>query len=108
MQSHLAKKGRGKAGPATPFEQTSRYARGRIIAVLRNVDERGVSANQIADSLIDGTTSLSLATIEQHLGNLVREGLVELVPISEKLVAEDRPAYDGHENGSRQMYRLPK
>jgi A/G-specific adenine glycosylase len=101
IQSALDNGVRKRGGSSVPFEQTSRYARGRIIDALRGAGDDGITEAGIRD-MVDGAGS----NLGKYLADLVREGLVEMVDVQGGL-AEDAIAYDGQPMGSRQRYRLP-
>lgn len=105
IQTALATTSRAPNGSTVPFEQTSRFARGRILDVLRASDGDGLPLTTIAAALAHGGVTLALDQIDDYLSGLARDGLVEIVQPAR--LAEDPSAYDGQQNGSRRIFRLP-
>lgn len=87
--------------PAERFETSSRYFRGRIVALLRDAPH-GLSARQLGRAIkLDAEAD---AWIEPHLGGLLRDGLIVA---NGAALRETPPAYDGEE-AIAVVYRLPE
>lgn len=92
---------RGKM-PAKPFEQTSRYFRGRIVDLLRDT-EHSLSAAQLARAIKPDEPEDSW--IVPHITGLLRDGLI--VEAEESGARESAVAYDGKMPGKEIQFRLP-
>jgi A/G-specific adenine glycosylase len=102
MQTVLAQRRRtpGKA-PAVPFQQTTRYYRGRIVEELRSLPDSGVTLAQLGPRVREDYTASDLPWLRNLVEALQRDGLA--------VIAEDAPRYDGLGScdGSTSRVRLP-
>ncbi|HUG16372.1 MAG TPA: A/G-specific adenine glycosylase [Thermomicrobiales bacterium] len=79
---------------AERFEQTSRYARGRIVDALRRASDAGLTVEQIGRELKVNFSDDDRPWIEGRLRGLVVDGLVVVVsPVAQ--LREDSSSYDG-------------
>jgi A/G-specific adenine glycosylase len=90
MQSAIAAK-RVKSRSITPekFESTSRYYRGRVVELLRQLpaeDEEGFELTQLGAQVREGFAPGDLPWLRNLVEGLQRDGLV--------VIAEDSPRYD--------------
>lgn len=107
IQTLLATAPRRSGTPAARFEHTSRYARGRIVALLRETEETGLTEREIGAALEIVQAVWSAAEIGQFLRDLLDEGLLEVVPEPALRTAEESPSYDQRETERTPRYRLP-
>lgn len=79
---------------AQRFEQTSRYARGRIIDVLRSAPDDGWSLERIGRAVKSDFSMADIPWLRVHLRSLVLDGLVA-AHAKNGATHEDSPPYDG-------------
>jgi A/G-specific adenine glycosylase len=100
---HL-KSGRVRQTRAEPFEQTTRFYRGRIVEALRELptDEPvGIPLAELGSRVREGFTSENLPWLRELVDGLERDGLA--------LVAEESPSYDADDESedTSPRVRLP-
>jgi A/G-specific adenine glycosylase len=88
-----------RARTLEPFEQTTRYFRGRIVDALRSVpdgSDTGLSLNELGPRVREGFSGEDLPWLREIVSGLERDGLAK--------VAEAVPDYDaGAECGNRNL-----
>ena len=104
MAGAFARAATVKRRPAVPFEQTSRYFRGRIIDLLRDAPADGLTAYEMAQAIDLERSGVDAEWILAYLSGLERDGLV----VSESVngLREESPPYDDAEPAAVR-YRLP-
>ncbi len=90
--------------PEAPFESTSRYFRGRVVAVLRDAawsDPRGIALEELGPRVRDGFSTADLPWLRSLVDGLQRDGLA--------VIAEETPLYDagGNDVQADTRVRLP-
>ncbi len=90
--------------PQVPFEQTSRYFRGRIIDRLREASLDGLTAGELALAIDTNRTVESPPWTTIYLAGLIRDGLVVA---GDTQLREDSPGYDASGRPDDLRYRLP-
>ncbi len=93
-----------KTGKTIPFEQTSRYFRGRIIDRLLDAPPHGLTAKELALSIEPARDLGEPEWTVPYLSGLLRDGLVVCGTPG---LREDSPDYDGHEPALPDRFRLP-
>lgn len=88
-----------------PFEQTSRYFRGRIIHLLRESPPNGLTARDLALQIDPTRDPEDPPWTAPFLDGLTRDGLV--VSNDLRAAAEEAIVYDGREPVREPLYRLP-
>ena len=91
IQSQIAMLPRGaRTAKEGPFQESNRYFRGRVVAVLRELptdqDEIGVDLRSLGPLVRDGFGEGDLPWLADLVDGLTRDGLA--------MVAEERPTYD--------------
>jgi A/G-specific adenine glycosylase len=105
VQSTLQAKHRGARREKTaPFETTTRYYRGRIVEVLRELPEgnpEGIALSQLGSMVRDEFDARHLPWLRGLVAGLERDGLA--------VIAESSPLYDGAADpeGTKTRVRLP-
>lgn len=84
-----------RAKKSVPFEQTTRYFRGRIVDALRDHEGEGLAAIELGPAIKPGFTKTDLPWLIDLIHGLERDGLLK--------IAEDEPEYDA----SEMRLRLP-
>jgi A/G-specific adenine glycosylase len=87
-----------------PFAETSRYFRGRIIDLLRQAPDDGLTARALAIEIDEGRDPGEPAWTLNYLDGLLRDGLVVS---SAPSLREDSPIYDGNADPDPERFRLP-
>lgn len=105
VQTVLAAKSRATRPTASaPFEQTTRYFRGRIVEALRELpahDESGIDLTHLGPRVRDGFGAEDLPWLRGLVDGLQRDGLA--------VIAEETPPYEAGEDATltRTRVRLP-
>jgi A/G-specific adenine glycosylase len=89
-----------------PFEQTSRYFRGRIIHHLRSAPAEGLTATELATAIDPSRDPGRPAWTLQYLAGLISDGLV--TGSSQGTVNENATSYDGFSQDAEARFRLPE
>jgi A/G-specific adenine glycosylase len=106
IQPRLATLQRRPRRGGARFETTSRYFRGRIVALLRE-QPAGLSLGELGRALKPDFGSADHGWISGHVAGLVRDGLiVPAVPEAHGL-RDGAPAYDAGAPSLGDVYRLP-
>lgn len=105
MQPLLAERPARAIGKSVPFEQTSRYFRGRIIDRLRDAPANGLTAQELALAVEPQRDPGEPAWTMTYLSGLVRDGLV--VGATGSILREVVASYDGQDSATRERFRLP-
>ena len=102
IQTSLAAKyARPRTASAEPFENTSRYFRGRIVEELRALPESnrdGLPLPELGSRVRSGFAETDLPWLEGLVRGLQRDGLA--------VIAEDPPEYDAWANGAARTRRV--
>ncbi len=77
-----AQAGAKRSAPAPRFEETARFARGRIIATLGEHTGDGLSVAELAAHIRGNDSEVEREWVEAQLPRLLTEGLLQLVPAS--------------------------
>jgi A/G-specific adenine glycosylase len=105
IQSVLAARTRPARTTSTePFEQTTRYFRGRIVEALRGLpehDQAGIDLLHLGPRVREGFSEKDLPWLRGLVDGLQRDGLA--------VIAEESPAYDAgpDDESTRTRVRLP-
>jgi len=91
--------------PKIPFEQTSRYFRGRIVQLLRQADPPGMTAAELAHGIDSERETGSPPWTMEYLTGLLRDGLV--VESAKRQLQEESLAYGDVPTVSDDYFRLP-
>ncbi len=99
IQAALAENGKpGRKTKSVPFEQTTRYFRGRIVDALREHEGQGVALAEIGPLLRADFSDEHMTWLVELVNGLERDGLA--------VVAEDEAPYDASEPPEMRI-RLP-
>jgi A/G-specific adenine glycosylase len=99
IQAALAENGKpARTTKATPFEQTNRYFRGRIVDALRAHEGEGVALDEIGPLLRDDFSEEHMTWLVELVNGLERDGLA--------VVAEEEAPYDISDPATMKV-RLP-
>ena len=105
MQTLLASKAKpARSSRPEPFEQTTRYFRGRIVEALRALpdhDQSGIDLAHLGPRVREGFSAKDLVWLRGLVDGLQRDGLA--------VVAEESPPYDAGQDSdlTRTRVRLP-
>ena len=98
----VAKSKAPRSATTAPFQQTTRYFRGRIVEALRELpehDESGIDLTQLGSRVREGFSEVDVPWLRGLVDGLQRDGLA--------VVAEDSPEYDADPTVTRTRVRLP-
>lgn len=105
MRALFAERPIARTGKTVPFEQTSRYFRGRIIDHLREAPANGLTARELALAIDSKREPGEPVWTTSYLAGLARDGLV--VGASGPTLREAATGYDGLEPAATERFRLP-
>lgn len=105
MDAAFALASKATNGKSIPFEQTSRYFRGRIIDLLREAPVDGLTAEELAQAIDAERPITEPAWTLVYLTGLERDGLV--VSSGTGSLREDGVPYDGQKTTNAPRFRLP-
>lgn len=105
MDAAFAQRKSASRGRSIPFEQTSRYFRGRIIDRLREAPPAGLTARELALAIDPQRKPGEPAWTHVYLSGLIRDGLA--APVSSGALREDSVTYDTTDFDDNVRFRLP-
>jgi A/G-specific adenine glycosylase len=106
IQPLLAAQQREPRRAGQRFETSSRFYRGRIVALLRD-HPAGLSLGELGRALKPDFSAADRDWIGGYVGRLVRDGLVVPAVAEPGMLREDAPAYDAGASLLDAVYRLP-
>lgn len=104
IQAAFAERPTARTTRAVPFEQTSRYFRGRIIDQLRRASDRGLTSTELARRIDPERETEDPAWTTMYLAGLLKDGLVVGDAPTLREVSQ---GYDGESPGDVTRFRLP-
>jgi A/G-specific adenine glycosylase len=105
IQAALAREQTRERPSQVPFEQTSRYFRGRIVQLLRQAEAPGLTAAELALGIDAARETGNPPWTMEYLGGLLRDGLV--VGSGNSRVLEETAHYSESSDVGAEYFRLP-
>jgi A/G-specific adenine glycosylase len=106
IQPLLAAQQRRPRRSGQPFATSSRFFRGRIVALLRD-HPGGLSLGELGRALKSEFSADDREWIRAYVDGLVRDGLVIAAMPDSRGIREESPAYDAEDSSLDAVYRLP-